>query len=256
MTCPKYSDELVAAAAISEAPSAHLASHLATCADCSRRLEDLARQAHALSELERAPAPRELEGRVVAALHAGHRQERSVAWLAGLGRQLPPQQLEHALAAEAVDEKGGPKAPPELEGRVAADWAGEAAEFATRRALARLPRRSAPKILAERVDDRIRQLRPGQRTASWATRHWEARGRLVAVMTAAALLLTIALQSQSGAPFGFFPASPPPASSPAAESVTAYSFEVRYHDNFRELDATSRAWVDGITGGLTWARER
>lgn len=53
----------------------------------------LVEQARALGALERLPVPEDLQGRVVAALHAGHRQERVTRLFSGLSRRTAPSEL-------------------------------------------------------------------------------------------------------------------------------------------------------------------
>ena len=72
-------------------------------------------------------APSELEGRVVGAMQAGHREDRAVSTLRGLSEQRAPLELE-ALVAESMPGATQLDAPPELDRRVEAllkGWEGE-----------------------------------------------------------------------------------------------------------------------------------
>lgn len=132
-----------------------LEEHLAACAECGHLARRMAAVAHALSGLERRPAPaglgarvraeissegaerrvalsleslrrleapKDLEGRVVSAFHAGHRQERAVSQLRALPGQRAPAELDGRLQP-APDGGPGPGggAPHELSLRVDAD---------------------------------------------------------------------------------------------------------------------------------------
>jgi hypothetical protein len=190
----------------------------------------------ALRFLPRCAAPAELEGRVVAALQAGHRQERSVRHLQALERREVPADLERALIEEL---SSGHPAPPELERRVASALFDDPQLHAARRAFRRLPRVAAPAALAERLE---RELAP-------VASRGPLRPRLlrVGLAAAAAFVLYLGLRPENA---GLeLSGSGRSAGAPAQ----GYSFEVRYLDDFQGVDATSRGWIDGITGGLSWA---
>jgi len=80
-----------------------------------------------LSGLPPVSAPSELEGRVVGAMQAGHREDRAVETLRGLSSQRAPLELE-ALVAESMPGATQLNAPAELDRRVEAllkGWEGE-----------------------------------------------------------------------------------------------------------------------------------
>ena len=94
-----------------------------------------------LSGLNRLKAPKELEGRVVGALQAGHREDRAAKSLRGLSTHPAPPELE-ALVAESMPGVTQRNAPAELDRRVEAilrDW--EVEEDGDRVAADQKPRR-------------------------------------------------------------------------------------------------------------------
>jgi len=95
-------------------------------ADARAALARARAHARALAALPRPSAPAELDGRVVAAIHAGHREDRAAAFLASLAPESAPDALRGRVAREIVT--GAPAALDRLvESRVAAEMrAGEA----------------------------------------------------------------------------------------------------------------------------------
>lgn len=75
-----------------------VARHLGECGACGVLAVRLRRASERLRALPRHQAPGALEGRVVASLEAGARQDRAVEALRGLQRQDPPAALEARLA--------------------------------------------------------------------------------------------------------------------------------------------------------------
>lgn len=95
--------------------------HAGGCEDCAAWLE--ARELGAVSALLALaphPAPPGLDGLVVAALHAGHRQDRAVEEVRLLGRQRAPEALARRLAGEGLTGRRL-RAPDELARRVDRD---------------------------------------------------------------------------------------------------------------------------------------
>lgn len=126
-----------------------LHAHALSCAGCRAAVVAWSRQARALRSMPRVAAPRELDGLVVAALHAGARQERALREVAALPRVQAPDALDarmeqllagpHTTSARfAAGESDGRVAPEELRGLVGRDLAheGRARRAARRRALA------------------------------------------------------------------------------------------------------------------------
>lgn len=79
-------------------------------------LERARAQARVLRGLTRLTAPLELEGAVVSALNAGHREERAVAHVASLPRAEAPDALDALVRERLAPKRGG--APSELDGLV------------------------------------------------------------------------------------------------------------------------------------------
>jgi hypothetical protein len=124
--------------------------HAETCAPCARWLRGLAARERLLAGLPRASAPAELDGRVVAAIHAGERQERAVDALRGLGRLEVGPGVERALAEAAesaavapLEAPGRRRAPRVLERLVAGELA-DPGRARAQRFVSSLPRLGAP----------------------------------------------------------------------------------------------------------------
>lgn len=79
--------------------------HAGSCDACMRFWRGLHRQVRLLGDLERVPAPEDLAGRVVAALNAGHREDRAAASVAALAKLEAPSalagRLEHEFRVKA-----------------------------------------------------------------------------------------------------------------------------------------------------------
>lgn len=102
----------------------HLTRALEADAGLAARWEGWQRQAQALAGLAPMDAPLDLDGRVVAATHSGHRQERAVRQVAGLGTVPAPSALSGVVRREVEQPFAGSRgdiAPEELDRRVAAD---------------------------------------------------------------------------------------------------------------------------------------
>ena len=112
-----------------------LEQHLASCAPCAARLLRARAHIEALGRLPRLDVPNELDGHVVAALQAGHRQVRATDVLSTLRRQAVPEELSQG------------------------DWV-RPVEPATLEAKTSLVRRPVPSVLDRLVDESLRDL-PG-----------------------------------------------------------------------------------------------
>ena len=85
-----------------------LRAHLQQCDSCRRRWEGMLAHARCLAGLERLLAPVDLEGRVVAAMNAGHREDRSVRAVMCLPRLRVPAILDGEVdEVAATDEFEG-----------------------------------------------------------------------------------------------------------------------------------------------------
>ncbi|MGD2017659.1 MAG: hypothetical protein PVJ89_06075 [Planctomycetota bacterium] len=101
----------------------------------------------ALRSLPRLEAPAELDGRVVASLEAGFRQDRAADHVAGLPRVGAPEELTERVAAEVGR---GLEAPAVLD-RLVAERVEAPAQGMVRSMAGRLERKQAPAELDERV---------------------------------------------------------------------------------------------------------
>ena len=152
-----------------------VAGHAAECNACALFAQSFARCSAALSSLTRKHAPHELEGRVVAALEAGSRQQRAIEALVTLGRLKPPAELDGAVMSEAGGEhayqvRGRHAAPAVLE-RLVSEELSDLPKARTRRFVGSLRRFVAPRLLDQRVSrdlvtPRFSDARP-LRVAAW-----------------------------------------------------------------------------------------
>lgn len=78
--------------------------HLVENEGLRREWRQLLRQVRAIRTLERVPVPSDLDGRVVASLQAGYRQERAIAHV----RALPPEPAPHELDVRMGQSAGQP----------------------------------------------------------------------------------------------------------------------------------------------------
>ena len=144
-----------------------------------------------LAELPRQGAPHELEGRVVASLHAGHRQTRAADFVASLPTLRAPAALDHLVGEVVASHTSGPEAseippaPLELDARVA-DVVAEPEASLVRGMARRLDPMDAPAELDQRVDQTLGEaVRPAPRGPKLAVLSG------IAVAAAAALLLVL-----------------------------------------------------------------
>lgn len=191
-------------APLSDALPAPLNGHLATCADCAAYVARVARSLAGLRGLERRPAPTELDGRVVAALQAGARQDRAVRALEELAPRTAPERVERAVQTDAELAALHPgrelrptrlRAPQVLD-RLVAEELGDPSAARARRFVSSLPRLEAPGELAARVASDLAGAPPTTLpapvwTSNGGARSPRARGRLATVAAAAALLLLL-----------------------------------------------------------------
>lgn len=172
--CPDRRDTLVAVAAGEAMRDLALEAHLIACGGCSAFLASVQTQVRALRGLGALQAPRELQGLVVAATQAGHRQERAVAALRSLGPISMPPEVDHAIWPLDLS---APHALDRLVDRNLQDPTNSIA----RRVAGRIERLQAPRDLDARV---------GQVYAFGAKRRERAARRL-AFSTAALVLVAI-----------------------------------------------------------------
>lgn len=157
--CDTMHDALVASAGV--ARGAELAAHLESCASCAAFAASLDRSAAVVRALPRQRTPEVLDGLVVAAFHAGHRQERAVESLRALTREPTPSALDQRLW------RRGPRAAPAVLDRLVAEDLADPEKAISKRYTGRLQRLSAPDELRRRIA-RANSPRPA-RLAAWGS---------------------------------------------------------------------------------------
>ena len=199
-----------------------LAEHVAGCTECSGVVARIGRQVAALRALERRTAPAELDGRVVAACHAGHREERVAAALTSLRHRKAPREL-----GPIVFGSDSVVAPRALDDRVDSDLA-RPEDVAARRAAARLERLRAPRRLRAQVERTIARGRAGggARPKVWTS-------------------LVLGFVALAG--IGLYFARGRGGSAPAP----TYRFEVEYATSLDAFDPLARSLLASVSGGLT-----
>ncbi|MEM9379684.1 MAG: hypothetical protein AAGB93_07005 [Planctomycetota bacterium] len=134
----------------------------------------------ALRSLERCDAPATLEGRAVAGLEAGHRQDRAASVLSSLPRLSAPAALDDLVRDVADRDASEPTAPAVLD-RLVEERIGDPEGSMSRSMAGRLGRRRAPSDLDERV------LRSPARIQRLSVARWVASA-------AAAIVLVVSLR--------------------------------------------------------------
>lgn len=157
--CAGVGDSIVASAGGPR--GAELARHLASCAACAAFAASIDRHALALRGLPRHEASEELDGLVVAAFHAGHRQERAIDAVRALTREPTPSALDQRLWER------GPRSAPAVLDRLVAEDLADPEKALSRRYAGRLQRLSAPEELRRRIT--MANARRPARFAAWST---------------------------------------------------------------------------------------
>ena len=209
-------------------PEGEPGAHLERCEDCAGLLARLASAqagVRLLRALPRRAVPPDLEGRVVAALYDGYRQDRAVDFVRRLGRRRSPAELE-----EMLERRFRRTAPAELDRRVREELADPARALA-RRYARRLEKKAAPAELAQRVRKGLSR-RPVRRS--------RVLSRALLGLAAAALLSVgwRTLATDGGAD---------------DERLAGWSFDVVPVDSpaaLSDADPALRGLVEGFTGGL------
>lgn len=142
--CPDRRDTLVDVASDLARRDVSLEAHLIACDGCRAFLASVEAQRRALRGLPRMPAPRDLDGFVVAALQAGHRQDRAIEALRTLERRPMPVEADLAIWPK------GAQAPAALDRLVERDLQDPTHSIA-RRFAGRIERLQAPRELETRV---------------------------------------------------------------------------------------------------------
>lgn len=200
-----------------------IARHVAGCPACAQALERMLRTRDALASLPARNAPEMLDGLVVAATQAGHRQERAVAHLQALLRESAPRELEGKLGGGGVLLSGVPRQPaPAVLERLVDEDLRDPRKALARRYLQRLERMGAPELLRTRV---ARVLAAPPRPAR--------RGLFLG---AAALLFVLA---------GLWTLHA------LSRSSARVPYELVYVDDLSQLEPIARDMLAGMTGGLS-----
>jgi len=223
-TCREIEDRLLADAG--EPRPADLVAHLRSCASCGKVHERLERLRAALSSLPRLPSPGSLDGAVVAAFHAGHRQERAASAILSLGRRRAPAVLESGVLGRR---RAALRAPAVLERLVEEELRDPEAAMA-RRFDSRLRRVSAPESLLGRIE--------GAWRAPQAT--WR---RPILLLAAAAVVVLL------GVGVGRVLRSPGAAAG-TPRGLASAEYEVHHEATFENLDPMARSMLAALSGGL------
>ncbi len=201
---------------VAQSPSFH-------CAACEAWFQRAQVHGRALSSMPRLAAEHgSLDGRVVAELNAGCRQERASAALRSLARRTAPSELD--IRAADLFGRMDRSAPSELDGRVAGELRGVPNERVQRQ-LAALERLSPPAELDARVATIL--ARPVRSMV-------RAPGRWLALAASLLAVIGVASLAWQGGMGGGRP----------------YEFKVVRSDSTDSLDPLSRSLLSGASGGF------
>lgn len=221
--CREFQERLLARHVASLSHDDELATHIAACAACARFAERVNAVGGALGRLERKPVPAELPGRVVAACHAGHLQERAAKELSSLGRVEVPAELERKVLG---DEERRLHAPFTLE-RLVDEELRDPSKALVRRFASRLPRFDAPEELFQRVHSSLGRMKP-------SVEH-----RVVWRITALATFFVV-----SGGLFTWFGLR-------ETHAASALTFRVEHVQSGSELGPVASELFSGLTSGCS-----
>lgn len=220
--CPDRRDTLVDVASDLARRDASLEAHLIACDGCRDFLASVEAQRRAFRDLARKSAPRELDGYVVAALQAGHRQDRAIEALRSLERMPMP------LDADLAIWPAGAVAPAALDRLVERDLQDPTHSIA-RRFAGRIERLQAPRELETRVATVI--------ALSGKRRRRAARGVSLA-------LAALGLVGLSALGTWFF------ATRPGSVVAAGPKFVVEHVHSASELDPLLGSTLASLLGGL------
>jgi hypothetical protein len=239
--CRVFRDRVLAHGGEPPAFEPDLAQHVISCASCASFARRVSDHAHALRGLVRRAAPGELDGVVVAACNAGHRQARAISALHALSRWEVPAELDtKVLEGERSRDVWGesPKAPRVLDRLVDEDLHDPPKALA-RRFTGRLERLRAPGVLRARVEHGAlaSSSAPESEPAGGRNTLRELAGRrtlrvLVLVgLSAAAAVLVVSGIYWSRAP--------------------RYSFDVVHESSLEKFDPVVSSLLGAVTGGVS-----
>jgi hypothetical protein len=195
--------------------------HLDSCAACATFAVRAARLQRAFSDLSRHGVPAELDGRVVAACHAGHRQARAASHVAHLSRWNVPGELDRKVLESRVLDRS---TAPDVLDRLVSEDLRDPSKAIARRFAGRLARLAAPPELRRRVE-RVFGARDATRTRR-APRVLQLAVAVFVVVLGGGLLWM------------------------RGKSERRYSFEVRRESVHASADPLLRGMLDGLSGGL------
>ena len=224
--CRDFLETMLEAAPVRPLVGGALEQHLASCESCRAAFERM-RQLHAgFRGLPQRCAPAELDGLVVAATQAGHRQERALAHLRTSLRHEAPADLDARVGVGGAALGGVRRmsAPAVLE-RLVDEELHDPQHALTRRYVARLQRLGPPATLGERVAG-LFGTRAQPRGRSW-------------------LLASVALLVLAGSMWGWWKVE---------QNSLRPRFQVVYVDDIEQLDPLARDLLAGATGG--WSELR
>lgn len=235
-SCEQILELLTASAVQAGSWPQELEAHLEGCPACAAWASRLSLHTRALGELQSVGAPAALEGRVVAAMHGGQREDRAVAELLTLGAAQAPAELDGRILALFADLRAEgllqpTAAPEELEERVDSDLQDLPAATSAH-LLSKLTRLEAPAELEARLEG---ELSDAQRPKNTFQLVWTRQRALAAGVAAAACLALWA---------GF---SAGPRQSRPQEPL--FPFEVVVLDRSSELSPAARGMLDAVSGG-------
>jgi len=220
MNCQVFREASLADALGTSPSEPEYVAHRDSCGACATFLLRLETQVRALRSLPRRNAPRDLDGRVVAALHPGHREERAVRFLRSMGRVAAPSALD-----ARVGEGAAPLRAPEILDQLVAEDRIDPAQSQTRRFTGKVKRRSVPEALAQRVESVLRTGPGGRERARLRP------FRIVLGTAAAAIFLWAGPWTRAVLSAGKDP----------VWSIADYPFEVR------RIDALGQSDADAVT---------
>ncbi|MCE9593026.1 MAG: hypothetical protein K8S98_02435 [Planctomycetes bacterium] len=201
--------------------------HASGCNECTAYALRLARIERTLGELPRVAAPETLNGRVVAALEAGHREDRVLRALVGLVRVEVPEHLDAAVARQASPAVARSLSAPDVLRRLVEEELSDPSKARARRFVGSLERVQAPAELAARLDDALSAPRVAQRSWTLRARLFASAAALVLVTSAVAILWSV------------------------REDTRKPRIQWVHVDSTDELSPFAVALVAGLSGGVT-----
>jgi len=231
--CPDHRERLIAVAAGEGARDFALDAHLARCEGCRAWLVRVELHVTALRGLGSVPAPRDLEGRVVAATQAGFRQDRAVQALRDLGAVTMPVEVDRAIWPS------GKSAPPVLDRLVDNDLQEQTRGIA-RRFAGRIERLKAPRSLDARVKTAWTAKSAWMRARRRSDWRWLAlAAALVLVVLSVTATLYVVGRSETG----------------RTQIVRGPRFRIEHVDSPADLDPALQRAFALVVGGATDAQE-